>query len=158
MDTKICVACKQEKILTEFYTHKRSPKGRTSRCKECKKVYLSQPEHLAKRNKWAKNQYDNNPAFRLMSILRVRVNMLLINKEKNKTNELIGCSPQEWVVYLEQQWDDKMNWGNYGEYWEVDHIHPLSKGGSFHYKNTQPLTVSENRSKGDKLSHTYNRI
>ena len=157
MDTKICVACKQEKILTEFYTHKRSPKGRTSRCKECKKAYLSQPEHLAKRSKWAKNQYDNNPAFRLMNILRVRVNMLLINKEKNKTNELIGCSPQEWVVYLEQQWDDKMNWDNYGEYWEVDHIQPLSKGGSFHYKNTQPLTVSENRSKGDKLSHTYNR-
>jgi 5-methylcytosine-specific restriction endonuclease McrA len=44
-----------------------------------------------------------------------------------------------------------MNWDNYGVDWEVDHIHPLSKGGSFHYTNTQPLTIEENRSKGDKL-------
>jgi hypothetical protein len=32
-----------------------------------------------------------------------------------------------------------MNCENYGEVWEVDHIIPLSKEGSFNYKNTQPL-------------------
>ena len=44
-----------------------------------------------------------------------------------------------------------MNWGNYGTYWEIDHTFPLSKGGSFHYTNTQPLTIEENRSKGNKI-------
>ena len=157
MDTKICVACKQEKILTEFYTHKRSPKGRTSRCKECKKAYLSLPKHKEVRNAWKRKKRHTDPTFRLMDNIRVRIQALLKSKEPGKTNEIIGCSPQEWVVYLEQQFGSKMNWDNYGEYWEVDHIQPLSKGGSFHYKNTQPLTVSKNRSKSDKLSHIYNK-
>ena len=47
-----------------------------------------------------------------------------------------------------------MNWDNYGSYWEIDHIKPLSKGGSFHYTNTQPLTVKENRRKGAKYLDT----
>ena len=44
-----------------------------------------------------------------------------------------------------------MNWDNYGTYWEIDHSIPLSKGGSFHYTNTSPMAISENRSKGSKL-------
>jgi 5-methylcytosine-specific restriction endonuclease McrA len=44
-----------------------------------------------------------------------------------------------------------MNWDNYGKIWEVDHIYPTSKGGSFHYMNTQPLLISENRKKSNKL-------
>jgi len=46
-----------------------------------------------------------------------------------------------------------MSWDNYGrdEYWEIDHIIPISKGGSFHYTNTQPLSIEENQKKGNKL-------
>ena len=151
MDTKVCVACNQEKVLTEFYTHKRSPKGRTSRCKECKKNYLSQPEHLEKRRNWKKNYLNTNPAHRLIHSLGVRISVILKNKKIDRTIEFLGCSPKEWVVYLEKQFDSNMNWENYGTYWEVDHIVPLSKGGSFHYTNTQPLSVTENRSKGNRV-------
>ena len=151
MDTKICVACKQEKILTEFYTHKRSPKGRTSRCKECKKKYLSQPEHLETRRNWIKNKKDNNPAYKLIHNLGTRVRTILRGTKTDRTIEFLGCSSKEWVVYLEKQFNSNMNWENYGTYWEVDHIVPLSKGGSFHYTNTQPLSVTENRSKGNRV-------
>ena len=48
-----------------------------------------------------------------------------------------------------------MNWDNYGEYWEIDHIYPLSKGGSFHYINTQPLTVLENQIKSNKTTQIW---
>lgn len=34
---------------------------------------------------------------------------------------------------------------------EVDHIHPIVKGGKHHEKNLQVLTITENRSKGAKL-------
>jgi 5-methylcytosine-specific restriction endonuclease McrA len=53
------------------------------------------------------------------------------------------------LSYLESQFTTDINWENYGIYWEIDHIKPLSKGGSFHYTNTQPLTISENLSKSN---------
>ena len=44
-----------------------------------------------------------------------------------------------------------MTWENYGTYWEIDHTTPLSKGGSPHYTNTTPMTISENRSKSNRV-------
>ena len=44
-----------------------------------------------------------------------------------------------------------MTWDNYGSYWEIDHLKPLSKNGSFDYTNTRPLSVTENRKKYNKL-------
>jgi len=40
--------------------------------------------------------------------------------------------------------------------YEVDHIHPLSKGGLHVHWNLQYLTISENRSKGAKLDYECN--
>lgn len=36
--------------------------------------------------------------------------------------------------------------------YEVDHIIPISKGGLHHQDNLQYLTISENRSKGNRLN------
>ena len=53
-----------------------------------------------------------------------------------------------------------MNWSNHGSYWEIDHIIPCDsfdltdieqQKQCFHYTNLQPLTVSENRSKKNKI-------
>ena len=45
-----------------------------------------------------------------------------------------------------------MNWENWGIYWEIDHIIPLNKGGTFHFSNTQPLTITNNRKKSNKIA------
>jgi len=84
--------------------------------------------------------------------MRIRLNHALKNNFKNgKTLDLLGCSIKEFKIFLENQFDQNMTWENYGKYWEIDHIHPLSKGGSFYYTNTRPLKISENRSKGNKF-------
>jgi hypothetical protein len=53
-----------------------------------------------------------------------------------------------------------MSWDNWGPYWEIDHILPLSSFNlntlleqkkAFNYKNTQPLTIHENRSKNGHI-------
>ena len=50
-----------------------------------------------------------------------------------------------------------MTWNNYGE-WELDHIIPISSATTEeevyklnHYTNFQPLWMSENRKKGNKI-------
>ena len=73
--------------------------------------------------------------------------------------KLLGCSIEECKQYIEQQFKEGMEWSNHGEYWELDHIRPCAsfdltkieeQEKCFHFSNLQPLTVFENRSKGDK--------
>ena len=117
--------------------------------------------HKARVKEWNKNNRDrinqrtkerkkDNYILKLKDSITSIINYHLKKKTK-KTNEYLGCSYEEYALYLEKQFDKNMNWKNYGIYWEIDHICPLSKGGSFHYINTQPLSISENRSKGNKI-------
>lgn len=67
------------------------------------------------------------------------------------TTEEIGCSWTELVKHLENQFTDGMTWENWGmKGWHIDHIKPISKGGTNHYTNLQPLWWYDNLSKGDK--------
>jgi len=52
-----------------------------------------------------------------------------------------------------------MNWGNYGPYWEVDHIKavhhfnihdPQQRKACYHFTNLQPLSCHQNRKKFTK--------
>jgi hypothetical protein len=92
---------------------------------------------------------------KILHNLRVRLNIslkkYLKENKKYNTEEYLGCSIEEYIVYLEKQFNENMTWENYGTYWEIDHTIPLSKGGSFHYTNTTPMTISENRSKSNKI-------
>lgn len=103
---------------------------------------------------YKQNKRATDPYFRIKDSVQSQINQAVryYNLEKKSlTVKELGCSIQEYFIYLESQFDDKMSWDNYGSYWEIDHIHPLSKGGSFHYTNTQPLTINENRVKGNRL-------
>jgi 5-methylcytosine-specific restriction endonuclease McrA len=61
---------------------------------------------------------------------------------------ILGTDAKSYKKYIENLWVEGMTWENYGE-WEIDHIIPVSKGGSFHYTNTQPLWLEANRKKGN---------
>lgn len=102
---------------------------------------------------YMRNKRANDLDYRIRDAVSTRINYALtvgyINK-KDSTIEELGCTIKEYKVYLEQQFDKNMNWDNYGTYWEIDHIVPVSKNGSLHYTNTQPLTINENRSLGNR--------
>jgi hypothetical protein len=122
-----------------------------------KKYYQKNKPKIKQQNKENyRRRYNEDIEFRMLEILRKRIYTCLVKGIKNPSRhrkssiEELGCSPKEWCVYLEKQFNGKMNWDNYGTYWEVDHIKQLNQGGSFHYTNTRPLSIPENRQRKKK--------
>ena len=172
---KTCTKCGLSKPLDLFGKHKNGKLGRNSECKKCqaKRNYeyqSSRKEQIKEYNaKWneanrektrtyareySKHKYATDPIYRFKSNTRTHINVRLRNylkTKKGKTLDYIGCDWETFINHIQSQFTKDMSWDNYGNYWELDHIIPLSKGGDFHYTNTQPLTVTENRSK-------YNRV
>jgi hypothetical protein len=79
--------------------------------------------------------------------------------KKNKTFDIVGCTPEFLKEHIEKQFKEGMSWDNYGFYgWHIDHIIPLSSAKTdeelyklCHYSNLQPLWANENLSKGSKI-------
>jgi hypothetical protein len=99
----------------------------------------------------------NNVRKRLKSYLTIKN----ISK-KNRTFDIIGCTPDFLKEHLERQFKEGMTWDNYGYYgWHIDHVIPLSSGKTeeeiyklCHYTNLQPLWAEENLKKSNKLLKT----
>lgn len=105
-------------------------------------------------NQYNINRRKTDTQYKILSYLRTRIATSIRDyryHKKESTIKELGCSIEEYIKHLESQFSRNMNWDNHGEYWEIDHIIPLSKGGSFHYTNTQPLTITENRKKSNKI-------
>jgi len=92
----------------------------------------------------------------IRSRLHKYLNKLKITK-RNKTFDIVGCSPQELKEHLEKQFKDGMSWENRSE-WHIDHIIPLSSATTeeelyklCHYTNLQPLWAIDNIKKGGKI-------
>ena len=106
------------------------------------------------------NRRKTDILFKLSDVMRSRLSgFLKKNKitKKNGTLKIVGCSPQELKLYLEQRFSDKMSWKNYGE-WHVDHKIPLSSAKTeeelyklCHFTNLQPMWATENIKKGSKI-------
>ena len=79
--------------------------------------------------------------------------------KKSRSLEILGCSIEEFKIYLESKFEPWMNWNNRGLYngelnygWDIDHIIPISLAKSEdeilklnHYTNLQPLCSYTNR-------------
>ena len=83
--------------------------------------------------------------------------MLIKNiTKRNKTFEIVGCTPDELKNYLEGLFVDVMSWDNYGLYgWHIDHKIPLSSANTeeellslCHFTNLQPMWAQDNLKKG----------
>lgn len=112
-----------------------------------------------------------NPLYKLTENIRSNIgNSFLTNgyKKNSKTHQILGCTFEEFFIYLESRFESWMNWGNKGKYngefnygWDLDHIIPISSAKTEediyklnHYTNFQPLCSHINRDiKRDKPNY-----
>lgn len=120
-------------------------------------------------NNYVSNRKKTDNIFMLREYYKGMISSCFRNfgiKKSTKTNNIIGCSYDEFVIYLESKFEPWMNWDNRGLYngevnfgWDIDHIIPLSSAETEedliklnHYTNLQPLCSFVNRViKRDKL-------
>jgi hypothetical protein len=103
----------------------------------------------------------NDPIYKISGLVRSRLGKYLKSyniTKKNKTFDIVGCSPEFLKKYLEEQFIDGMSWDNHRLFgWHIDHIKPLSSATTeeevynlCHYTNLQPLWWFDNLKKGNK--------
>lgn len=107
---------------------------------------------------YQKYKRDNNPYFRLSCNVKGGIyNCLKGRKNNKKWTTFVDFTLDQLIAHLEANFDKNMTWDNYGKYWHVDHIKPLSRFDleiefkkAWDLNNLQPLEAIENIKKGNK--------
>lgn len=115
-------------------------------------------EHREEIYAYARHRRKTDPEY----YLRRRIAELTSQMPKRKYHlgsiELLGCTPAEYRLYLENQFLPGMSWENRSE-WHIDHVIPLSAFDlnvhselleACNYLNTQPLWAQDNLRKHSK--------
>lgn len=137
-DNKACKNCKK------LYDRERYKKRRVHILKQQKEYDLSHQNEiveyhkrwyqdnkeiiLEKHRKYKKLRYDTNPLYKLQCCCTSSIYQAL--KSSKNGSSILNYLPYtmaELKKHLENQFDDQMNWNNYGSYWHIDHIIPQSK-------------------------------
>lgn len=103
--------------------------------------------------RYTRERRKSDPVFRATLNHRRRVRDHVKGRIK-KVSATWSITHDKFLQYLEGKFACGMTWENYGSYWDLDHIYPLSKINvackyeqlaAFHYKNIQPLPSVKNR-------------
>jgi hypothetical protein len=158
---------KQKEYMTEYQ------QANKDHLRTMKKLQIANnPEYAASlrrskqewrdKNKGYNNEYNKarkaiDPVFKLRMYLRTRFYQAVKNNKRDSALKLLGCTLEDFKVFIAAKFIDGMSWDNYGE-WELDHIKPLALFNliiieeqikAFHYSNFQPLWKADNRAKRD---------
>lgn len=127
-----------------------------------RKLQRSTKEHKLKRQNYERDRYSTDINYKIKSILRSRILVALKSNQKSgSTIKNLGCSIDNFKVYLESKFKDGMTWDNHGIHgWHIDHVIPLAQFDltnkdeflkAVHYTNLQPLWSVDNWRKADKI-------
>lgn len=150
----------RQKLLnqTEKYKEKQRLRDQREDVKKRKALHLKNRKSRDQINKRRLERYYTEPLYRLKCIIRSTTlnSFKKIGLEKqHKTSLMLGCSYEEFKIYIESKFTEGMNWNLYGKI-HIDHIKPLSSAKTkeemiklAHYTNLQPLWAEDNLKKSD---------
>ena len=132
IDNKKCKYCNEIKHKDRF-RHNRL------KCKDCER---------------------DEPTEKFKRYIRTRIYNCLRYKNKTKHSvEYLGCSSDEYFKWI-FKYNSNYNLDNHGAEWHIDHVIPLSKFDlnipeqqliAFNWRNTMPLSCSDNLKKNNKI-------
>lgn len=127
-----------------------------------KAAYYKANKTLINKNgvKRALKRYKSDINFKLRKILRCRLlNAIKDGSKGGSAIKNLGCSLDDFKVYLETKFEPGMSWDNHGlDGWHIDHIQPLVNFDltdpeqvkiACGYTNLQPLWAKDNLQKAD---------
>lgn len=150
---KVCRKCNTNKKINEFKSQQ------AWACSSCRQETRRE----------CQNTYNSNNKF------KVAIRNLVYQSFKRacegsyiksqRTEDILGCSMKYFKGHLETQFQEGMNWDNYGKInsetnkvWHIDHKIPLTSAKTeediiklCHYSNLQPLWALENIKKSNKI-------
>ena len=175
-----------------FYRQSATSDGHTSWCRACDRIKSRESKRIARlsgkikkvdpaksreytkkhrnkdlesartRDRMYRAKRNENPSYRLISNVGRRIREVL-NGVSGTTRHL-PYSARELRNHVERQFCNGMSWDNYGSYWHLDHITPVSSFeingpdsegfiACWSLSNLRPLQAFENMSKGNKITH-----
>ena len=135
----------QKKIKERYERNKERLRARALEryAAKSKEALKANRQALYKRNK---EKWRNDPAFQARTSLQKVMKLRKPNPERWLAE--VGCVKEEFINHIESLFQEGMTWDNRGnDGWHIDHIVPLTKGGTNHYTNLQPLWAEDNRKK-----------
>lgn len=177
-----CKKCRRKEISAKYRENNKEKikeycasyrENNRERLREYNKKWMKENYHIYK--EWVNNNRDrvneikrkheqnkkaNNEIYKLTRIIRnsIRSSIRSRNfKKRTKTTDILGCSMEEFMIYIESTFQEGMSFDNYGE-WHLDHIIPISKADTYdeairlnHYTNFQALWQIDNLKKYNKI-------
>jgi hypothetical protein len=122
-------------------------------------ITLYHQNNKKKRNKRLQEKTSNDKIYAIKNSLKTRLYEII----KNKTfsfSKLINTNCDNLIEWFEYQFNDNINWDNYGTDWHCDHLIPISFFNfedeedriiCFHWTNLRPLISTENIQKSNKI-------
>jgi len=152
----ICYDCNKDKL------YKWRENNKEQFLENCKKYRTKENVRLA-RNIKLKEKYHNDENYKKSLTLRHSIRQVISGKVKSlsKRNlELLGCTIEQFKQWIEFNFIDEMSWENYGTYWNLDHVTPVSYFdltnekdtlACFQWSNTIPEITKKNYEKFNKI-------
>ena len=81
-----------------------------------------------KRSEYARESRRVNLNVKVAKIARNQVYRIVSQakiKKVGKTFDVLGYSVDDFIRHMEGLFSEEMNWGNYGDVWEIDHVKPI---------------------------------
>ncbi len=173
--TKLCLECKTNKSRERCKDYKKRNKEKVKAynkeykannkemVKEYNKEYnIANREAIQKQQTIRKKERKKTDmSYKICEDLRKKfINYFKTNSDNKKSimSKIVGCSSNKFKKWIESNFDDKMTWENYNEYWQIDHIiccryfnFELEDHQKlcFNWKNTRPLNKMLNLARED---------